>query len=35
MLLLDYPCVIDIELAQVFIGKSERRIEPCEVVENG
>jgi hypothetical protein len=30
-----YPCDIDIELAQVFIGKNERRIESCEVEDNG
>jgi transposase len=30
-----YPCVIDIELAQVFIGKNERRIESCELVDKG
>ena len=29
------PCVIDIELAQVFISKNERRIETCEFVDKG
>ncbi len=29
------PCVIDIELAQVFISKNERRMESCEFVDKG
>ena len=32
--LFGYPCVIDIELAQVFINKGERRIEGCDFVVN-
>jgi transposase len=30
-----YPCVLNIELAQVFIGKNERRMESCAVVDKG
>jgi transposase len=30
-----YPCVIEIELAQVFISKGERRIEACPFVDKG
>jgi transposase len=33
--LLGYPCVIEMELAQVFISKNERRIESCEFVDKG
>ena len=33
--LFGYPCVIDIELAQVFINKGERRIEGCDFVDKG
>jgi len=33
--LLGYPCVIEIELAQVFISKNERRMESCEFVDKG
>jgi transposase len=33
--LFGYPCLIDIELAQVFISKNERRIEHCEFVDKG
>lgn len=33
--LFGYPCVIEIELAQVFISKSERRIEGCDFVDKG
>mgnify|MGYP001763520471 CR=1 FL=1 len=33
--LFGYPCVIDMELAQVFISKNERRIERCEFVDKG
>jgi len=29
------PCVIDFELAQVFISKNERRMEACEFVDKG
>ena len=29
------PCVINIELAQVFISKNERRMEDCDFVETG
>ena len=29
------PCVIDMELAQVFISKNERRMERCEFVDKG
>jgi transposase len=30
-----YPCVIDIELAQVFISKNQRRMELCPFVDKG
>ncbi len=30
-----YPCVIEMELAQVFISRNERRIESCEFVDRG
>ena len=30
-----YPCVIEIELVQVFISKGERRIEACPFVDKG
>ena len=33
--LFGYPCIIEIELAQVFSGKNERRIEQCEFVDKG
>jgi transposase len=33
--LFGYPCVIEIELAQVFISKNERRMENCEFVDKG
>ena len=33
--LFGYPCVLDIELAQVFISKGERRIEACDFVDKG
>ena len=33
--LFGYPCIIEIELAQVFTGKNERRIEHCEFVDKG
>ncbi len=33
--LFGYPCVIEIELAQVFISKNERRMESCEFVDKG
>jgi transposase len=33
--LFGYPCMIEIELAQVFISKNERRMERCEFVDNG
>lgn len=33
--LLGYPCMIEIELAQVFISKNERRMEHCEFVDKG
>jgi len=29
------PCLIEIELAQVFINRNERRIETCEFVDKG
>ncbi|MCF6345020.1 MAG: ISL3 family transposase, partial [Thiomicrorhabdus sp.] len=35
MPLFGYPCIIDIELAQVFISKNERRMESCEFVDKG
>ncbi|MCF6230661.1 MAG: hypothetical protein L3J62_07710 [Gammaproteobacteria bacterium] len=33
--LFGYPCIIDIQLAQVFISKNERRMESCEFVDKG
>lgn len=30
-----YPCMIEMELAQVFISKNERRMEHCEFVDKG
>jgi transposase len=33
--LFGYPCVIEMELAQVFISKNERRMESCEFVDKG
>lgn len=33
--LFGYPCVIEMELAQVFISKNERRMEHCEFVDKG
>lgn len=33
--LFGYPCYIEIELAQVFISKNERRIERCDFVDKG
>lgn len=33
--LFGYPCVIEIELAQVFTGKNARRMEHCEFVDKG
>ncbi len=30
-----YPCYVEIELAQVFISKNERRIEQCDFVDKG
>ena len=33
--LFGYPCVIEIELAQVFTSKNERRMEHCEFVDKG
>ncbi len=30
-----YKCLIEIELAQVFISRKERRIEACEFVDRG
>jgi transposase len=29
------PSIIDIELAQVLIGKNERKMESCDVVDKG
>lgn len=29
------PCIIEIELAQVFVNRNERRIETCEFVDKG
>lgn len=28
-----YPCVVDVELAQVFLSKNERRMEHCDFVD--
>ena len=33
--LFGYPCIIEVELAQVFISKNERRMEHCEFVDKG
>ena len=33
--LFGYPCVIEVELAQVFISKNERRMEHCDFVDKG
>jgi len=33
--LFGYPCYVNIELAQVFISKNERRIEQCDFVDKG
>ncbi len=33
--LLGYPCILEIELAQVFISKNARRMEACEFVDKG
>lgn len=33
--LFGFPCLIQIELAQVFISKNERRLEHCEFVDKG
>ena len=33
--LFGYPCLIDIELAQVFVSKNERRLESCDFVDKG
>ena len=33
--LFGHPCVIDIELAQVWISKNERRLEQCDFVDKG
>jgi len=33
--LFGYPCVIEVELAQVFISKNARRLEHCEFVDKG
>jgi len=30
-----YPCVIEVELAQVFISQNERRMEHCEFLDKG
>lgn len=35
MPLFGYPCTIEVELAQVFICKNERRMEACEFVDKG
>ncbi len=35
MPLFGYPCLIEIELAQVFISKNERRVEQLEFVDKG
>ena len=32
---LGYPCVLEIELAQVFVSKNARRMEACEFVDKG
>ncbi|MCP4273356.1 MAG: ISL3 family transposase [Gammaproteobacteria bacterium] len=33
--LLGYPCILEIELAQVFVSKNARRMEACEFVDKG
>jgi len=33
--LFGYPCMIEMELAQVFISKNERRMEHCGFVDKG
>lgn len=33
--LFGFPCMVEIELAQVFISKNERRMESCEFVGSG
>lgn len=33
--LFGHPCVIEVELAQVFISKNERRMEHCEFIDKG
>lgn len=33
--IMGYPCYLEIELAQVFISKNERRIEQCDFVDKG
>ncbi len=33
--LFGYPCVLDIQLAQVWISKNERRLEECDFVDKG
>lgn len=33
--LLGYPCMIEVELAQVFISKNERRMERCDFIDLG
>jgi transposase len=35
MPLFGYPCVIEVELAQVFVSKNARRMEHCEFVDKG
>ena len=30
-----YPCILKIELAQVFVSKNVRRMEACELVDKG
>lgn len=33
--MLGFPCLIEIELAQVYLNKNERRIESCDFVDKG
>lgn len=33
--LFGYPCMLEIELAQVWVSKNERRVEYCEFVDKG
>ena len=33
--LLGYPCMLEIELAQIFVSKNARRMEACEFVDKG